>query len=253
MVPILDSPAAARSGVVPMPAPDSTSARVIVVDDDPELRALIAGFLRDNGLNVETAADAVELGALLDAGGASLLILDVMMPGEDGLSVVRRLQGADRPGIIILSAMGDDSDRIAGLELGADDYLAKPCNPRELLARVRSVLRRRAAPSATVKARRFGEWTLNIVTRRLGLGNGSEVPLTDAEFRVLTALLDRPQSVLSRDQLLDAARGEGVEIFDRAIDVTVSRLRRKLGPADPIRTVRNVGYMVTLVPEAVGQ
>lgn len=226
-------------------------ATLVVVDDDPQLRALIAGFLSDNGLSVQTAEDAVALGAVLEAGTVDLIIIDVMMPGEDGLSVVRRLQRPDRPGIIILSAMGDDWDRIAGLELGADDYLAKPCNPRELLARVRAVLRRRETSVLTRPntVRRFGEWTLNMITRRLGHIDGRETALTDAEFRVLTALLDRPQTVLSRDKLLDVARGEGVEIFDRAIDVTVSRLRRKLGSADPIRTVRNEGYMVTLVPE----
>lgn len=212
----------------------------------------MADFLADHGLTVLTAEDAGALGTLLAEANVDLIILDVMMPGEDGLSVLRRLQGPGRPGIIILSAMGDDLDRIAGLELGADDYLAKPCNPRELLARVRAVLRRREGPvvASATQARRFGEWTLNLITRKLRHVGGREAPLTDAEFRVLTALLDRPQTVLSRDQLLDVARGEGVEIFDRAIDVTVSRLRRKLGPADPIRTVRNEGYMVTLVPEA---
>jgi two-component system OmpR family response regulator len=225
-------------------------ARVVVVDDDPELRALIAAFLAEQGLQVQTAGDALALGEVLAAGPVDLIILDVMMPGEDGLSVVRRLQGEPRPAVIILSAMGDEQDRIDGLELGADDYLPKPCNPRELLARVRAVLRRRQGPGqARARVRRFGDCTLDIVTRRLGLASGTQVTLTDAEFRVLTALLDGPQQVFSRDQLLDVARGEGVDIFDRAIDVTISRLRRKLGAPDLIRTVRNEGYMVTLVPE----
>jgi two-component system OmpR family response regulator len=247
---------------------------VAVVDDDADLRALIAGFLAENGLTVLSASDAVEFEALLAAHTIDLAILDVMMPGEDGLSILRRLRGTGGPSVIMLSAMGDDFDRISGLEMGADDYLAKPCNPRELLARVRAVLRRRedgagsgavgggavggavvgggangAASGLGVRARRFGGWTLHLITRQLQHDDERTAQLTDAEFRVLTALLDQPQTVLSRDQLLDVARGEGVEIYDRAIDVTISRLRRKLAPDDLITTVRNEGYMVSLVSE----
>lgn len=223
--------------------------RVVFVDDDPDLRSLIGDFLGHHDLNVVTAANADELGARLREAPADLILLDVMMPGEGGLSILRRMNEQPRPGIIVLSAMGDDSDRIEGLELGADDYLAKPCNPRELLARIRAVLRRRQLAPQHVRTRRFGRWTLDVVTRHLSQPAEPGVQLTDAEFRVLTALLDAPRVVLSRDQLLDDARGTSVDIFDRAIDVTVSRLRRKLGPDSPIRTVRSNGYMFTLVPE----
>lgn len=227
---------------------EATTPRLLVVDDDAELRDLIAGFLRDQGMAVATAAGAVEMDAILAAQAIDLIVLDQMMPGEDGLSILRRMRGAGRPGIIMLSAMGEDLDRIIGLEVGADDYLPKPCNPRELLARIRAVLRRRAEtiappPSATPR-RRFGAWTLDLVTRTLGRAGAPDAALTDTEFRVLTAFLDRPQRVLSREHLLDAAKGQDAEIFDRAIDVTISRLRRKLGPDDPIRTVRNEGYML---------
>jgi two-component system OmpR family response regulator len=168
------------------------------------------------------------------------------------LSVLRRLRGPNRPGIIMLSAMGDDADRIAGLDLGADDYLAKPCNPRELLARIRAVLRRRheGQTASAGRTQRFGGWTLDLISRRLHHASAPQAQLTDAEFRVLQALLETPQVVMSRDQLLDAAHGETVDIFDRAIDVTISRLRRKLEPESLIRTVRNEGYMLTVIPEA---
>ncbi|WP_416908478.1 MAG: response regulator [Polymorphobacter sp.] len=236
-------------------AAGASPACVVVVDDDAELRALIAGFLADNGLTVFSACDELELEAVLAGHAVDLAILDIMMPGEDGLSILRRLRsaglwGTGGPSVIMLSAMGDDFDRIAGLEMGADDYLAKPCNPRELLARVRAVLRRReAARGLSAPLRRFGGWTLDLITRQLQHEDGREAQLTDAEFRVLVALLDQPQMAVSRDQLLDVARGEGVEIFDRAIDVTISRLRRKLAPDDIITTVRNEGYMMTLAPE----
>jgi len=220
--------------------------RLLVVDDDADLRDLIAGFLIDQGLEVETAADAVEMDAALARAPVDLIVLDLMMPGEDGLAIVRRLRGPRRPGVIMLSAMGEDLDRIIGLEVGADDYLPKPCNPRELLARIRAVLRRRSeaeGQAAGGPRRRFGNWTLDLISRTLTRPGQPDAQLTDAEFRVLTVFLDRPQRVLSRDQLLDAAKGQDADIFDRAIDVTVSRLRRKLGPGDPIRTIRNEGYM----------
>jgi two-component system OmpR family response regulator len=143
----------------------------------------------------------------------------------------------------MLSAMGEATDRIVGLEVGADDYLAKPCNPRELLARVRAVLRRREQGGAgSRRERRFGDWILDVVARSVRRGDDAPVALTDAEFRVLNVFLDRPQRVLTRDQLLDLAKGGDAEAYDRAIDVTVSRLRRKLGGDDPIRTVRGEGY-----------
>jgi two-component system OmpR family response regulator len=236
---------------------DTTPPRLLVVDDDAELRELIAGFLRDHHIEVETAADAEGMDAALARQRFDCVILDLMMPGEDGLSVLRRMRGKDRTPVIMLSAMGEDVDRIVGLEVGADDYLGKPCNPRELLARVRALLRRSArgddepgasAPSATPR-RRFGEWALDLVERTLYRANYPAAPMTDAEFRVLTAFLDRPQRVLSRDTLIELAKGSDADVFDRAIDVTISRLRKKLGPGDPIRTVRNEGYMFSLRPE----
>jgi two-component system OmpR family response regulator len=230
-----------------------TEPRLLVVDDDPELRSLIAEFLRGSGFTVDEAADGVAMDEAMASTRYDLLVLDQMMPGEDGLSILRRLRGAGAPGIIMLSAMGEETDRIVGLEVGADDYLPKPCNPRELLARVRAVLRRGSQPAGeegqTSKLRRFGNWALDIVQRQLSRTGAPPVSLTDAEFRTLTAFLDRPQRVLTRDQLIEHARGLGSDVFDRAIDVTISRLRKKLAPEDPIRTVRNEGYMFTLKVE----
>jgi two-component system OmpR family response regulator len=222
------------------------TARLLVVDDDAELRTLIADFLTASGYEVTAAANAVEMDEALAKETYDLIVLDLMMPGEDGLSVLRRMRGGGGPGIIMLSAMGEDTDRIVGLEVGADDYLAKPCNPRELLARVRALLRRRAevpAGQSGAKVRRFGVWALDIVQRRITRTGTLPVQLTDAEFRTLTAFLDRPQRVLTRDQLIEHAKGLSSDVFDRAIDVTISRLRKKLAPEDPIRTVRNEGYM----------
>jgi two-component system, OmpR family, response regulator len=239
-----------------------TPPRLLVVDDDADLRELIAGFLRDHHIDVETAPDAEGMDAALARQRFDCVILDLMMPGEDGLSVLRRLrgQGRDRTPVIMLSAMGEDVDRIVGLEVGADDYIAKPCNPRELLARVRALLRRttrddEAAPMApaggtsSTPRRKFGDWSLDLVERSLDRTGYPTAPLTDAEFRVLTAFLDRPQRVLSRDILIELAKGSDADVFDRAIDVTISRLRKKLGPGDPIRTIRNEGYMFALRPE----
>ena len=221
----------------------STAPRILVVDDDADLRRLIGEFLRGHGLEVESASDAREMDARLAQSRFDLVILDLMMPGEDGLSVLRRLRGPARPAVIMLSAMGQDTDRIVGLEVGADDYLAKPCNPRELLARVRAVLRRREGADSGNTVRRFAPWTLDVVDRTVRRDGGVEESLTDAEFRVLNAFLDRPRRVLTRDQLMNHAKGADAELYDRAIDVTISRLRRKLGPDDPIRTVRGEGYL----------
>jgi two-component system OmpR family response regulator len=235
---------------------DPTPPRLLVVDDDAELRELIASFLRDHQLDVETAGDAEGMDAALARQRFDCVILDLMMPGEDGLSVLRRMRGRSSTPVIMLSAMGEDIDRIVGLEVGADDYLAKPCNPRELLARVRALLRRSGTreeeetpTSSGTPRRRFGDWALDLVERTLYRANYPAAPMTDAEFRVLTAFLDRPQRVLSRDTLIELAKGSDADVFDRAIDVTISRLRKKLGPGDPIRTVRNEGYMFSLKPE----
>ncbi len=224
---------------------------ILVVDDDADLRSLITDFLRANGMRVESAANGVDMDARLAAERPDLVVLDLMMPGEDGLSILRRLRKPGGPAVIMLSAMGEDTDRIIGLEVGADDYLPKPCNPRELLARIRAVLRRRGEEpgGGGTAVRRFGAWTLDIVQREVRRLDTLPMALTDAEFRVLAAFLDRPQRVLSRDQLIEAGKGVDSEVFDRAIDVTISRLRKKLGPDDPIRTIRNEGYMFTLKVE----
>ncbi|KKC26233.1 response regulator [Sphingomonas sp. SRS2] len=230
-----------------------TNPSILVVDDDAELRNLITEFLRANGLRVESAADGTEMDSRIAAERPDLIVLDLMMPGEDGLSILRRVRKPGGPAVIMLSAMGEDTDRIIGLEVGADDYLPKPCNPRELLARIRAVLRRRGEEGAISASggavRRFGPWTLDIVQREVRRADAPAAPLTDAEFRVLAAFLDRPQRVMSRDQLIEAGKGVDSEVFDRAIDVTISRLRKKLGPDDPIRTIRNEGYMFTLKVE----
>ncbi len=231
----------------------SNPPRILVVDDDAELRGLVIDFLIANHMAAEGAADGREMDERLAAGRYDLIVLDLMMPGEDGLSIVRRLRKPGGPGVIMLSAMGEDTDRIIGLEVGADDYVPKPCNPRELLARVRAVLRRRegvATPADGPPVRRFGPWTIDLVARELRRPGTPPQPLTDAEFRILAAFLDRPQRVMTRDQLIEHGKGLESDVFDRAVDVTISRLRKKLGPDDPIRTVRNEGYMFTLKVEA---
>ena len=226
-------------------------ARILMVDDDPGIRDVVSDFLGRHGYKVETAADAIEMERVLERGPVDLIVLDIMMPGEDGLAVCRRLTtNESAPPIIMLSAMGEDTDRIVGLELGADDYLAKPCNPRELLARVRAVLRRAEQRSATGQLGagcEFAGWRLDLVRRELRSPQGVVVNLTSGEFSLLRAFVERPQRVLSRDQLLDLARGPDSDAYDSAIDVQISRLRRKLEDGaegqDLIRTIRNEGYI----------
>ncbi|MES2723018.1 MAG: response regulator [Pseudomonadota bacterium] len=227
------------------------TARILMVDDDPGILDVVSDFLGKHGYLVETAGDAREMEQALERGPVDLIVLDVMLPGEDGLSIARRLSG-EGPPIIMLSAMGEDTDRIVGLELGADDYLAKPCNPRELLARVRAVLRRaeqRGQANNIGAGCEFAGWRLDLVRRELRSPPGVVVNLSSGEFSLLRAFVERPQRVLTRDQLLDFARGPASDAFDRAIDVQISRLRRKLddggGGTDLIRTIRNEGYMFT--------
>ena len=228
--------------------------RILIVDDDPGIRELTAGFLSAHGFLVDTAASGAEMRTALAKADYALIVLDVMMPGEDGLTILRSLDRATSPAVIILSVIGEEVDRIVGLEMGADDYIAKPANPRELLARIRSVLRRKgsAAPAAAAAARvylRFAGWRLDAVGRQLFDPENVVINLSDGEFRLLMAFVEHPRRVLTRDQLLDLSRGLNAEHFDRAIDVQVSRLRRKLsrreGDPDLIRTVRNEGYMFT--------
>lgn len=226
---------------------------ILLVDDDAGIRELVSDFLTRNGYAVTAAEDgsAMDRAIALAERPFDLIVLDLMMPGEHGLEIARRLAGPGGPAIIILSAVGEDSDRIIGLELGADDYLPKPCNPRELLARIHAVLRRRREPSADggVTAD-FAGWHLDLVRRELTSPDGVLITLSDGEFSLLRVFVEQPQQVLNRDQLLDLARGRENETYDRAIDVQISRLRRKLDGAtrmheDLIRTVRNEGYMFT--------
>jgi len=228
--------------------------RILMVDDDPGIRDVVSDFLRRHGFAVETAADSSQMEQILARGPIDLVVLDVMLPGEDGLAICRRLAGADGPAIIMLSAMGEETDRIVGLELGADDYLPKPCNPRELLARIRAVLRRRQEPRSNEGGPlgagcAFAGWRLDLVRRELRSPQGVVVNLSSGEFSLLRAFVERPQRVLTRDRLLDLARGPDTEAYDRAIDVQISRLRKKLddgsGGQELIRTIRNEGYVFT--------
>jgi two-component system OmpR family response regulator len=232
-----------------------TQPSILIVDDDPELRRLIGEFLTRHGYDVALAPDAVEMDAILEKQRVDLVVLDLMLPGEDGLSVCRRLAARGKPPVVMLSAAGEETDRIVGLELGADDYLQKPCSPRELLARVRAVLRRAAdraeASDAADDDERevysFAGWTLDMLRREFRSPDGVLVNLSSGEFALLRAFLEHPQRVLTRDQLLDFARGRDAFAYDRAIDVQVSRLRRKLeattGGGELIKTVRNEGYV----------
>jgi two-component system OmpR family response regulator len=227
--------------------------RVLVVDDDADIRTGLVEVFQRAGFEAASAADVAAMERVLAANGADLIVLDLMMPGEDGLSACKRLSGGGRPPIILLSALGDDADRILGLEIGADDYLAKPCNPRELVARARAVLRRGrdAAAGPPEQALRFVGFRLDIARRELIDPDGIVIPLSAGEFRLLRAFVERPQRVLSREQLLDCAFDNDSEVFDRAVDVQVSRLRRKLerpGAPDIIRTVRGEGYFFAARP-----
>jgi len=226
---------------------------ILVVDDDPGIRDVVSEFLSRHGSAVGTAADGREMERVLSRRRPDLVVLDLMLPGEDGLSICRRLARPDGPAVIMLSAMGEETDRIIGLELGADDYLPKPCNPRELLARVRAVLRRRREPRSTDEplgaACEFAGWRLDLVRHELRSPSGVVVNLSSGEFSLLRAFVEHPQRVLTRDQLLEYARGPQSDAFDRAIDVQISRLRRKLedggGAVELIRTVRSEGYIFT--------
>jgi two-component system OmpR family response regulator len=222
---------------------------ILIVDDDAGIRRLISSFLDKHGFQTETAANSVEMRTMLAAQHYDLIVLDVMMPKEDGLSALSSLQREGGPPVIMLSAVGSDVDRIVGLEMGADDA-------RELLARIRTVLRRRDRKDATAPNNaslpasdtlRFAGWRIDVEMRMLYDPSDQLIALTDGEFRLLRAFAEHPRRVLTRDQLLDFARGEESDHYDRAIDVQVSRLRRKLsdgaGASELIRTVRNEGYL----------
>ncbi|MDR3437758.1 response regulator [Telmatospirillum sp.] len=224
---------------------------ILVVDDDREIRNLLARFLVKHGLRVSTAKDGPEMMKSLDAAAIDLVVLDLMLPGEDGLSLCRRLRTTSTLPVIMLTAMGDDTDRIVGLEMGADDYLPKPFSPRELLARIKAVLRRvQTLPASAApigETLRFDGWCLEMGPRRLLAPDGAEVELSTGEYELLLAFATHPRRVLSRDQLLDLARGRSAAPFDRSIDIQVMRLRRKVeaDPKEPklIKTVRGGGYV----------
>ncbi|MFC2967970.1 response regulator [Acidimangrovimonas pyrenivorans] len=228
-----------------------TVPHILIVDDHREIRDAVSRYLERNGFRASSARDAAEMDEMLRTGRYDLIVLDVMMPGEDGLSVCRRLSTEGTTPILMLTALGEETDRIVGLEVGADDYLPKPFNPRELLARIKAILRRTDRPPQQVggpggHVLRFAGWTLDTDTRRLVAEDGREEVLTTADFRLLTVLLARPRFVLSRDQLLDLTSGRSAHVFDRTIDNQISRLRRKIerDPSAPeiIVIVRGGGY-----------
>lgn len=227
---------------------------LLVVDDDHMIRTLLAQSLGMHGFQVETATNAQEMDAVLARCQVSLILLDVMMPGEDGVSVCRRLARVGAPPIVMLSALGDEPDRILGLEIGASHYLSKPCSPREILATVRAALRAREVQDAgESRSFAFLGWRVDFAAHELFDPEGTLIDLTDGEFAVLRAFVERPRRVLARDALLEAARGPDTDAFDRAIDVQVSRLRRKLRSRgdEIIRTIRNEGYF--FVPRVARQ
>ena len=238
-----------------------TKTRILVVDDDVRLRDLLNRYLTEQGYAVRVVADAVEMNRYLTRERYHLMILDLMLPGEDGLSICRRLRGGGETlPIIMLTAKGDDVDRIVGLELGADDYLPKPFNPRELVARIQAVLRRQppaappGAPGGAAQVIEFGEFRLNLGTRTLSR-NGENQSLTTGEFALLKVLVEHPRTPLSRDKLMELARGREFGAFDRSIDVQISRLRKIIepDPAKPafIQTVWGFGYV--FIPDGKAQ
>lgn len=234
---------------------------ILIVDDDREIRELLSRFLLKHGLRVTTANDGRDMRRVLAAAAIDLIVLDLMLPGEDGLSLCRELRARSAIPVIMLTAMKEDVDRIVGLELGADDYLGKPFHPHELLARIKAVLRRAGGARgraldderATVC---FAGWRLDLAGRALTSPEGLLVTLTGGEFALLAALVRHPGRVLTRDQLLDLARGRDAQPFDRAIDVQISRLRHKLeaDPREPaiIKTVRGGGYLFAPSVERCG-
>jgi two-component system OmpR family response regulator len=220
---------------------------VLVVDDDDALRDEMAGYLADHGFSVHTARDAAEARKQLEASPMDVVVLDVMLPGEDGLSLCQRLNVQGAPAVLMVSAMADSVDRIVGLELGADDYLAKPIVPRELLARVRALLRRRDKNGGAGAGFSFAGFKLDVVRRELRAPDGDVLMLTPGELSLLGAFLENPRRILNRDQLMAMTRGERPTVVDRAIDVQISRLRRKLNAKvddEVIRTHRGLGYVL---------
>jgi two-component system OmpR family response regulator len=235
-----------------------TTEHILVVDDDREIRMLVGDYLKQHGYRVSLAADGRQMREVLESSGIGLIVLDLMLPGQDGLSLCRDLRARSDLPVLMLTARGEPIDRVLGLEMGADDYLAKPFEPRELLARIRNILRRaRSLPSRgasdAARRRRFAGWTLDGQTRQLTSPRGVVVALSGAEYRLLEVFLTHPNRVLTRDQLMDLARGREADPFDRSIDLRVSRLRQKLGDnaraPSLIKTLRNEGYVLAAVVE----
>ena len=227
---------------------------VLIVDDHRDIREPLGDYLEKNGYRASLAGDAQEARQMINAAAIDLVVLDIMMPGEDGLSLCRHLRETTQVPVILLTARADETDRIVGLEMGADDYVTKPFSPRELLARIKSVLRRvHSLPPqrqpVDAQQVRFADWTLDLAQRRVIDADGVAIPLSAADFALLDAFLRHPRMVLSRDQLLDLTQGREANVFDRSIDNQVSRLRKKIeaDPKDPqlIKTVRGGGYMLT--------
>ena len=236
---------------------------ILVVDDDRDIRQLVGDYLQRNGLRVSLAADGREMRAILETSDIDLVVLDVMMPGEDGLSLCRNLRAGSfrHVPVVMLTARDDETDRIIGLEMGADDYVVKPFSSRELLARITAVIRRtRMLPpnlqvSEAARMIGFGQWRLDTTARHLLDASGTAYPLSGAEFRLLRVFVDHPQRVLSRDQLLNLTQGRDAELFDRSIDLLVSRVRQRLrdDAREPayIKTVRSEGYVLAMPVEIV--
>ena len=227
------------------------AAHIVVVDDDPDVRETVAEYLRRNGLSVTEADGGKALREVMASRPIDLAVLDINMPGDDGLTLAREIRASGEAGIIMLTAKNDDLDRIVGLEIGADDYITKPFNSRELLARVRAVLRRAnrggAEPATMGREVQMGKCRLNLDSRKLYAADGSEVPITAMEYDLLSTFARHPRRVLSRDQLLDLAHSKEMEPFDRSIDTRITRIRRKIekDPAHPecLKTVRGAGYI----------
>src|SRR5438552_7715589 len=250
-------PVAITPSMVTTPAP----VHVLAVDDDPSIRQMIADYLADNDMQVTAVGSGREIADIIERHTIDLLILDLKLPGEDGMQIARHLRAESDVPIIMLTGRKDEADRVMGLELGADDYLTKPFSPRELLARIRALLRRSRAHEtiadglSRIRAYRVAGWALNVRLRRLRSPPGEIIPTSHSEFNLLVAFLAAPQRVLSREQLLELSRLHDDEVYDRSVDVQVGRLRRKIEPTGTmthlIRTERGAGYVFTAVVETV--
>ena len=238
---------------------NAPSTSILIVEDDPEIRRLLADFMRKEGFETECANGGNAMDAALQRMRPDLIVLDLMLPGEDGLTICRRLRATDDIPILMLTAKSDEIDRVVGLEMGADDYLAKPFAPRELLARVRAILRRArtSGPRLLVRRYAFDRFVIDLDQRSVEANCADQAPLqlTSAEFDLLSCFVQRPRRVLTRDQILDWTHGRSAEPFDRTVDMLISRLRKKLDLASPgaslITTVRNGGYLFTAAVKQV--